>query len=202
MESDGDTPRDGRRARGERRRAQIIEATLAVVQRAGAAGVTHRSVAEEAGITTSLSTYYFDTLDDLLVAALSSVADTYTARVRHIIDHEEDKIGGLAHLIAESAGPGRDRALAERELSTLAARRKALQPVARRWREDIAELAGTLTDDPVAITAVVAASDGLCTSILVDNAPADPAYVRTVLNHALGAREAARPAGSVHPHSA
>lgn len=177
---------DGRRARGRRRRAEIIEATLAVVQRDGTAGVTHRTVAREAGIPTSLSTYYFATLDDLLVAALTSVADVYTARIRDIIDRPGDKLAGLAELIAESAGPGRERALAERELATLAARRPALRPVARRWRENVAELAATLTDDPQAIAALVAASDGLCTAILLDNAPADTAHIRAILERALG----------------
>ncbi|WP_043636124.1 TetR/AcrR family transcriptional regulator [Nonomuraea candida] len=181
---------DGRKARGNRRRAEIIEATLAVVTRDGAAGVTHRTVAKQAGITTSLSTYYFATLDDLLVAALSSVADTYTARIRQIIDGPGDKLRALAELIVESAGPGRERALAERELSTLAARRPALAPVARRWREDVAELAATLTDDPEAIAALVAASDGLCTAILIDNAPADTGYVHRILARAVHAHHA------------
>ncbi|MEV0419062.1 TetR/AcrR family transcriptional regulator [Streptosporangium canum] len=178
---------DGRKARGNKRRAEIIDATLAIVTRDGAAGVTHRTVAKQAGITTSLSTYYFATLDDLLVAALSSVADTYTTRIRQIIDSPGDKLRGLAELIAESAGPGRERALAERELSTLAARRPALAPVARRWRENVAELAATLTDDPEAIAALVAASDGLCTAILIDNAPADTDYVRRILTRAIHA---------------
>src|SRR5690606_21251311 len=177
---------DGRRARGKKRRADIIEATLAVVTRDGAAGVTHRAVAKQAVITTSLTLYYFATLDDLLVAALTSVADVYTARIRDIIDRPGDKLAGLAELIAESAGPGRERALAERELATLAARRPALRPVARRWRENVAELAATLTDDPQAIAALVAASDGLCTAILLDNAPADTAHIRAILERALG----------------
>ncbi|MFC6902073.1 TetR/AcrR family transcriptional regulator [Nonomuraea dietziae] len=176
---------DGRKARGNKRRAEIIDATLAIVTRDGAAGVTHRTVAKQAGITTSLSAYYFATLDDLLVAALSSVADAYTARIRQIIDGPGDKLRCLAELIAESAGPGRERALAERELSTLAARRPALAPVARRWRENIAELAATLTDDPEAVAALVAASDGLCTAILIDNAPADPDYVHRILTRAI-----------------
>ncbi|WP_229402695.1 TetR/AcrR family transcriptional regulator [Micromonospora okii] len=176
---------DGRFARGARRRSEIIEATLAVVTRDGAAGVTHRTVAKQAGITTSLSTYYFTTLDDLLVAALTSVADVYTARIRQIIDTPGDKLTGLAELIAETAGVGRERALAERELATLAARRPALRPVARRWRENVAELCATLTDDPVAVAGVVAASDGLCTAILLDNGPADPGYLRAVLHRAL-----------------
>lgn len=191
---DGEHPIDGRRARGAKRRAEIIEATLAVVTRDGAAGVTHRTVAKQAGITTSLSTYYFATLDDLLVAALSSVADIYTARIRQMIDRPGDKLRDLAGLIVESAGPGRERALAERELSTLAARRPALAPVARRWRENVAELGATITDDPQAIAALVAASDGMCTAILIDNIPADTDYVYRVLSQALGAhRDAATP---------
>ncbi|ARQ70702.1 TetR/AcrR family transcriptional regulator [Streptomyces marincola] len=195
----GGSATDGRRARGQRRRAEIIAATLAVVRREGAAGVTHRAVAKEADIPTSLSTYYFATLDDLLVAALSSVADAYTARIRAIADEHEDKLGGLAALIADSAGPDRDRALAERELCTLAARRPALRPVARYWRESVAELAGHLTDDPRAVAAFVAAADGLCTAILIENAPADLDYIRAVLEQALGGRphdEAARGAAA------
>ena len=99
--------------------------------------------------------------------------------------HRGDKLTALAELIAETAGPGRERALAERELATLAARRPALRPVARRWRRDVADLAATLTDDPTAIDALVAASDGLCTAILLDNAPADVAHIRAVLRQAL-----------------
>lgn len=179
-------PLDGRRARGARRRAEIIRATLAVVTRDGAAGVSHRTVAEQAGITTSLITYYFGTLDDLLVAALSSVADEYSARVRQILDAPGDTLRGLAALIVEAAGPGRDRALAERELATLSARRPALAPVSRRWREDMAGVAATLTDDPQAIAALVAVTDGLCTAVLIANIPADIDEVHRVLEQALG----------------
>lgn len=188
MGDEGDTTTDGRRAKGQKRRNEIINATLSVVQRDGAAGVTHRTVAKEAGMPTSLSTYYFATLDDLLVAALSSVADAYTARIREIIDAPGDKLRGLAELIVESGGSGRERALAERELSTLAARRPALQPLARHWRENVAELAAALTDDPEAIAALVAASDGLCTAVLIDNAPAEIDYVHGVLTQTLGRR--------------
>jgi DNA-binding transcriptional regulator YbjK len=185
MQQGGQSTIDGRKARGDKRRAEIIDATLAIVERDGAAGVTHRTVAKQAGIATSLSLYYFATLDDLLVAALSSVADSYTERIRQIIDQPGDKLRGLAELIVESAGPGRERALAERELSTLAARRPALAPIARRWRENVAVLAATLTDDPDAIAALVAASDGLCTAILIDNIPADTDHVERVLAQAL-----------------
>lgn len=175
---------DGRKARGRRRRAEIIEATLSVVRRDGAAGVTHRAVAKEAGITTSLTLYYFATLDDLLVAALTSVIDEYTQCIRRLLE-SDDPLDGLARLIAESAGPGRERALAERELSTLAARRPALRPVARRWRDSVAELARTRTQDPDLIEAFVALTDGLCAKALLDDREADPEHIAQVLKKAL-----------------
>ncbi|MGW0434606.1 TetR family transcriptional regulator C-terminal domain-containing protein [Micromonospora sp. NPDC003197] len=64
----------------------------------------------------------------------------------------------------------------------------------QRWRENIAELCATLTDDPVAIAGVVAASDGLCTAILLDNGPADPEHLRAVLQRALHNRPSRRAA--------
>ncbi len=183
--ADEPDPVDGRTLRGQRRRAQIIEATLTIVRRDGASGVTHRTVAKEAGITASLTLYYFATLDDLLVAALTSVTDAYTRRIRELVDTEDDPVDGLARLIAESAGPGRERALAERELSTLAARRPALRPAARSWRDNVADLARTQTDDPDAVEAFVALCDGLCAAILLDDRDADPDHIRAVLGKAL-----------------
>jgi DNA-binding transcriptional regulator YbjK len=184
MAEDGERP-DGRRQRGDRRRAQIIDATLAIVRRDGATGVTHRTVAKEAGISTSLTIYYFATLDDLLVAALTSVTDAYTGRIRELIDGDDDPLDGLAALIADSAGPGRERALAERELSTLAARRPALRPAARRWRENVAALARSRTDDPDAVDSFVAVADGLCAATLLDDRAPDPDHIRVLLGNAL-----------------
>lgn len=177
---------DGRRARGERRRAEIIDATLRVVQRDGAAGVTHRTVAREADVPTSLTTYYFATLDDLLVAALSHVADEYVRQLRECIECNSDELGALAELIAVTGGSGRTRALAERELSTLAARRPALRPIARRWRDTVAEIARRHTSDPLGVEAMVAAADGACTAILLAGEQPDIDRIRAMLVRALG----------------
>jgi TetR/AcrR family transcriptional regulator, regulator of biofilm formation and stress response len=176
---------DGRRARGQRRRAEIIDATLRIVQRDGAAGVTHRAVAREAGTPTSLPTYYFTTLDDLLVAALSAIAEEYVQQLQEITERG-DPLTGLAELIAATGSSGRTRALAERELSTLAARRPALRPVARHWRDAVAEIARRQTSDPSAIEALVAAADGMCTAILLEDHRPDPNRIRAVLARALG----------------
>jgi DNA-binding transcriptional regulator YbjK len=167
------------------RRQRIIDAAIRVVGAKGIGGLSHRSVAAEADVPLGSTTYHFATLDDLLVAALTSVTEAYTHRIRQLIESEGDPLDGLARLIAESAGPGRERALAERELSTLAARRPALRPAARGWRDNVAELARTQTDDPDAIEAFVALCDGLCAAILLDDHDADPAHIRAVLSKAL-----------------
>jgi DNA-binding transcriptional regulator YbjK len=179
---------DGRRARGVRRRAELIGVTLRVVERDGAAGVTHRTVAKEAGTPTSLATYYFATLDDLLVAALTDVGEHYERALREILDRGDDELGELAELIAAAAtGPGRGRALAERELSTLAARRPALRGLAHGWRQQVAEIGRRHTTDPTAIAALVAAVDGLCASVLLAETPPDTNRIRSVLAHAVRA---------------
>jgi TetR/AcrR family transcriptional regulator, regulator of biofilm formation and stress response len=178
---------DGRRARGVRRRAELIAATLRVVERDGAAGVTHRTVATEAGAPTSLATYYFATLDDLLVAALTDVSEHYERALGEILERGGDELGELAELVAAAAaGPGRGRALAERELSTLAARRPALRGLAHGWRQQVAEIGRLHTTDPTAIAALVAAVDGLCASVLLAETPPDRNRIRSVLARAVG----------------
>ncbi len=194
---DSEALRDGRRVRGVRRRAELIGATLRVVERDGAAGVTHRTVAKEAGTPTSLATYYFATLDDLLVAALTDVSEHYERTLREILDRGHDELGGLAELVAAAAtDPGRGRALAERELSTLAARRPALRGLAHGWRQQVAEIGRLYTTDPIAIAALVAAVDGLCASVLLAETPPDTNRLRSVLTRVVGADVASRTTAS------
>ncbi|CAM2988811.1 TetR family transcriptional regulator [Saccharomonospora xinjiangensis] len=176
---------DGRRARGERRKAEIIDATLRVVERDGADGVTHRSVAREADVPPGLLTYYFASLEELLVAALSAVADEYVAQLEEIAA-SADPLTGFAELIASTGTTGRCRAVAERELSTLAARRPALRPKARYWREAVNGIGLRYTSDPMHVEALVAAADGLCAAILLEYADPDPEHIRAVLARALG----------------
>ncbi|ALE73793.1 TetR family transcriptional regulator [Pseudonocardia sp. EC080610-09] len=178
---------DGRRARGDRRRTELIAATLRVVERDGAAGVTHRAVAREAEAPASLATYYFATLDDLLVAALTDVCRHYETVLESTLASGEDPLTGLARLLSESGTEtGRGRALAERELSTLAARRPALRGLAHGWRRKVADIARTRTDDPTAVAALIAAADGLCASVLLADDLPDVDHLRGVLVHALG----------------
>lgn len=179
---------DGRRARGQRRRNAIIAATLAVIERDGVAGVTHRTVAREAGVVPSSALYYFATLDDLLVAALSAATEDYARQLELLRRSGHDEIDAIAEATAAAGGTGRQRAIAEWELTLMAARRPALRPVARRWRELVADAAAGYTDDPVAIEAVVVAADGLCARILLNDEPPNTDHIKAVLRHALRER--------------
>jgi TetR/AcrR family transcriptional regulator, regulator of biofilm formation and stress response len=187
-----DATSDGRRLRGARKRTEIVTATLRVIERDGVAGVTHRTVAKEAGTTPSSVNYHFSTLDDLLVAALTTAVDEYATQLDAIRSDAEDPLAALAQLIADAGGAGRARAIAERELTLLAARRPALRPAAQRWRGLVGDLAGELSEDPLAGDALMAASDGICTRVLLGDATFTHAQIHTHLRRAVGLTE-------VHP---
>jgi len=58
-----------------RRRRALLDAAVELAGELGAAAVTHRAVAERAGLPPSTTTYFFESIDDLVAEALV----TYTA---------------------------------------------------------------------------------------------------------------------------
>jgi DNA-binding transcriptional regulator YbjK len=62
-------------------RAAIIEATIRLIGRAGVDGVTHRAVAEEAGVSLSSTTYHYASKDEIVSEALRRVAALEIERV-------------------------------------------------------------------------------------------------------------------------
>src|SRR4051812_23481014 len=56
--------------KGERRRAALVEAAAELLVEGGFEAVRHRAVAERAGLPLASTTYYFDSLDDLIAAAV------------------------------------------------------------------------------------------------------------------------------------
>ncbi|AOS62937.1 transcriptional regulator, TetR family [Actinoalloteichus hymeniacidonis] len=146
---------------------------MRVVATHGVAGVSHRTVSKEAGQPATAAAYYFRSIDDLLTAALSSVMDADSTRLRQVVTHGRDGVTGLravAELMAWAVG---DRAhlLAEYELFLLAARDSALRPPTHRWLEAVAELGRRHTDDPVRVAGLVAAFDGLLLHALLYDEP-------------------------------
>ncbi len=56
--------------KGERRRQALVEAAAELLVEGGFDAVRHRAVAERAGLPLSSTTYYFDSLDELVAAAV------------------------------------------------------------------------------------------------------------------------------------
>jgi AcrR family transcriptional regulator len=63
----------GRKAPEEQRRAEILHAAFAVAARERLTGVTARAVAAEAGVSSGLVFFYFESVDALLVALLDDL---------------------------------------------------------------------------------------------------------------------------------
>ncbi|HEY5153501.1 MAG TPA: TetR family transcriptional regulator [Acidimicrobiales bacterium] len=72
-------------AKGQRRRNALIVAAAEVVAERGYAGVTHRAVAARAEVPVATITYYFSSIDELVLAGVShnqlAVADEIDRRI-------------------------------------------------------------------------------------------------------------------------
>jgi DNA-binding transcriptional regulator YbjK len=66
--------------KGERRRQALVEAAAELLIEGGFDAVRHRAIAERAGLPLSSTTYYFDSLDELIAAAVEHHARGELAR--------------------------------------------------------------------------------------------------------------------------
>ncbi|MET9291965.1 TetR family transcriptional regulator [Streptomyces sp. NPDC003077] len=164
---------DGRRLKGERRKQELIEATLRVVARDGVAGVSHRAVSREAGQPATAAAYYFKTIDDLLTAALTVCMDEDTERVRRMAAEagRGDGVRLLAERMARVVTAESGHLLAEYELFLLAARRKELREPTDRWMAALSEFARCHVRDPARVQVFVGAVDGLLLQALLTDTP-------------------------------
>ncbi|WP_165063595.1 TetR/AcrR family transcriptional regulator [Marisediminicola senii] len=126
--------------KGEARRDALQDAVVRVLERGGPGAVTHRAVAAEAGVPVAAATYYFATLDDLLVSALLRTAESQAALFASVSTGAHDGAPGraaslreLATLLYEWTHTERSSAIAQYELFFLAMRRDALRAAAEQW---------------------------------------------------------------------
>ena len=140
------TPRKAKaettRPRGPARREALLEAVLKIVAEVGPDAVTHRRVAEVAGLPLASTTYWFDSKEHLLTAALELAAERDTARLLAYgaeMEHSDvdalDAVVGAIGDCDDGTQPNRGSLIATFTLLLEAARRPALQEVAQRWTE-------------------------------------------------------------------
>lgn len=92
-----------RRARGERRRRELLEAALAVIDQRGVQATTHRAVAEAAGVPLATTTYYFESIDHLLEEALTLFVTEEAARLRALAEQLRGTTASPAEIAADFA---------------------------------------------------------------------------------------------------
>jgi DNA-binding transcriptional regulator YbjK len=178
---------DGRLRKGERRRRALIEATVRIIGRAGIAGVSQRVVAAEAGVPASAVTYYFPTVDDLLLTVLTDVNAAYLAQLDDAARAADPLDALTAVIVAAGRGDGGARAAAELELFALAGRGGPWQAEYERWTAALERFLARWELDDEHLTLASVTVDGLflrayCLPHLVR-----PATVRGVLRTLTGA---------------
>jgi DNA-binding transcriptional regulator YbjK len=147
-------PRAGTpRPRGAARREALLEAVLRIVAEVGADAVTHRRVAEAAGLPLASTTYWFDSKEHLLTAALELAADRDVERLHALaaeLGGDAGTVEAIVTAIVEPLNEGlqasRGSLMATYALLLEAARRPALRAVARRWTDAYMETIGGLLE--------------------------------------------------------
>jgi DNA-binding transcriptional regulator YbjK len=133
---------DAPRPRGAARREALLAAVLKIVAEVGPDAVTHRRVAEVAGLPLASTTYWFDSKEHLLTAALELAAERDTARLleygaemEHSGTDPLDAVVGAITECDDGSQANRGSLIATFALLLEAARRPALQQIAQRWTE-------------------------------------------------------------------
>ena len=161
----------------------------------GLAGVSHRSVAAEAGVSNALTTYHFASKLDLLEQALRyATEETTEALRRRAADlanrrfSPEEAAAELADLLVSRQGDERLPVVSVYELYLASARLPALQPAMLAWSAAYLEVieqmlrACGIGDPARAATVVMVTLDGLS---VLDLAAPDPDFERETLRPAL-----------------
>ena len=165
------------------RRERIARAAIDVVADRGVEGLSYRAVAEAAGVPLGSTTYYFETLESLLDAAVSTASDISRDRFDEWsrgIGDEDELPSHLATLLLESTGPQREWTVVEYELYVAALRRPRLRKLGMEWGTALEGILARHVDGLTA-AALAAAANGLTLQSLISGVPLERAEVEPVL---------------------
>lgn len=151
----------------EGRKRTIIRAASELIMEHGPSAVTHRKVAERAGVPLGSTTQHFKTLEDLIAAALEelgSVLDADVDRLREELAAATDLPRTLARIMCEYlADPAHVRV--ETVFFAAHTENARIRELASSWQEKmVAELARYF--DPAAARAGVTYFNGLTLEVL------------------------------------
>ncbi|MFE0027744.1 TetR/AcrR family transcriptional regulator [Amycolatopsis sp. NPDC059021] len=147
------------------RRERMITAAERVVIGAGLAGLSHRAVAEEAGVPLGSTTYYFATLSELRQAALRRLLENYRAWLHEWAERigrppPAKLVGHLTDMVCEGIAEHRQHIVAEFELSVAALRDPEVAEVATGYSAVTTEVLSAMAGKRAAL-ALTAAFNGV-----------------------------------------
>ncbi len=178
-----------RRRDPQKRIAEIVAATESVIAARGIEGLTHRAVAEEAGVPLGATTYHFATKDDLITAALRAAVDRFAAYLREWVAQRprltvDQLVVLLTDALMPTFGGQRDAQVMEFELYMAALRRPHLRPIADQYIELSFEAMLNYVD-PLTARAAAVAMNGLTLHGLAGSHAPTRAEVEDILRRVL-----------------
>ncbi|MFC4005508.1 TetR/AcrR family transcriptional regulator [Prauserella oleivorans] len=183
--------------KGERRRAALVKAAAELLVEGGFDAIRHRAVADRAGLPLASTTYYFDSLDDLIEAAMEYYGRSELARGREQLARlstQQRGVDTLVELVLDQllgADPGYDAVLLRYERLVGTGRRPSLRPLMRRLAAELREL---LTEifaksgfdiDAGRLEQLIAVVDGAVVNALIEVDPDPRAVAARMLREAL-----------------
>jgi DNA-binding transcriptional regulator YbjK len=197
----------GSTPKGERRRQALVEAAAALLVEGGFDAVRHRAVAERAALPLASTTYYFESLDELVTAAVEHRARTELDRARRCL---ADLVTGprtpdalvelvLDLLLGPESEHDAESVLARYERLVATGRRPYLRPLSlalgaelRGLLKEIFIRSGASVDDR-RVEQLLALVDGAVLNALIELNPDPRAAARSMLSGALDATGDRRP---------
>lgn len=171
-----------RTAKGEARRIELQDAVIRVLETGGAGAVTHRAVAAEARVPLAAATYYFASIDDLLVSALLRVTTQQVALFAHL---DGRSLTDTAIVLHDWVYGCRASAIAQYELLFLAMRRDSLREAADLWYRTLEDAIVPFVPSGPHARVVALAVDGLILRMLWRGEPATVGEVEATLRDIL-----------------
>jgi DNA-binding transcriptional regulator YbjK len=166
--------------RARRRRAALVSAAVELLEEGGFAAVTHRAVAQRAGLPLAATTYYFTSRADLVAEAFAELATGELGAMRKALAGAAagDLVPALLAAGGVGGAPGdRLRNLGLWELYVQAGRDPALRRIARGWTDGCVEviaealMAAGHRDEPDAARRIALLVTGLWLEHLVEDRP-------------------------------
>jgi DNA-binding transcriptional regulator YbjK len=189
----------GTTPKGERRRQALVEAAAELLVEGGFDAIRHRAVAERAGLPLASTTYYFESLDELVAAAVEHNGRGELERGKRCLEAMAPRERGpdaLVDLVLEMLlGPPSDRdaesVLGRYERLVATGRRPYLRPLMRSLGGELRGLlkeilvrSGADVDDR-RVEQLISLVDGTVVNALIEINPDPRGSARRMLREAL-----------------